>query len=257
MSKLRIAIAAVMALSASTAFGVVTNTPGSFVNSDLFLVVVNQTTGKSEAIDLGVTATALTFGQTFNVDPNLASNLGAGTLSYQLVAGDLSAQGPNGYSGSVLYTSSNNTYTAAQMNNTAIVGAVNSADLYLSTFANSFSAVGTGSNIYQTYLSAGTTATNWGPTASMSTAPGKGLGLTGIDFTAAVGSPLSFYTITSNSVDAAINSAGSIVKTGIFTLTGSSLSYAAAVPLPAALWLLGSGVLGLGAARRRRLAVVA
>ena len=253
MSKLRIAIAAVMALSASTAFGAVTNTPGSFVNSDLFLVVVNQTTGKTEAIDLGVTASALTFGQTFTVDPNLATNLGAGTLSYQLVAGDLSAQGSNGYSGNVLYTSSNNTYTAAQRNNTAIVNEVNSADLYLSTFAGSFNQVGS----YQTFVGSGAMAENWGPVAATPTAPGKGLGLTGIDFTATVGSPLSFYTITSNSVDAAINSAGSIVKTGIFTLTGSSLSYAAAVPLPAALWLLGSGVLGLGAARRRRVAVVA
>lgn len=80
MIKLRAAIAAALFLSASAAFAQVSNTPASGSNSDLFLVVVNQTTGKSEVVDLGTTATAISYGQSWSVDPNLASNLRTRTL---------------------------------------------------------------------------------------------------------------------------------------------------------------------------------
>jgi hypothetical protein len=253
--KFRFATVAALLLAATSAFAAApTNTPQSGVNSDLFLAVVNQTTGKSEIIDLGVTANSLTNGQTFNLDPNLATTLGAGTLTYQLVAGDISNSQANGFAGQTLYVSGNTQYAGTNMNAQTISNALGAADGYL--VAINMSAV----NGYQTFVSTGS-SNNWGPTAAGATAPGKNLGQTGFDFTAAVGSALNFYSyVVSGSASDQPTTASTATKLGSFTLTGSTLTFAvaaAATPIPAALWLLSSGLLGLGAARRRRSAAVA
>lgn len=257
--KFRFATAAALVLAATSAFAATpTNTPQSGVNSDLFLAVVNQTSGKSEIIDLGLTVDAMKVAATnnggstsFSLDPNLATTLGAGTLTYQLVAGDISNAQANGFAGQTLYVSGNTQYAGTNMNALTISNALGSADGYL--LATNMSAV----NGYQTFVSTGS-SNNWGPTAAISTAPGKNLGQTGFDFTAAVGSALNFYSyVVSASASDQPTTASTATKLGSFTLTGSTLTFTGLTPIPAALWLLSSGLLGLGAARRRRSAAIA
>jgi hypothetical protein len=198
-----------------------TNTPQSGTNSDVFIAVVNQSTGKSEIIDLGITFTTLlapvTGSASYHLDPNLLTNLGVGSLTYQLLAGDISNALANGFAGQTLYVSGNTQYSGSSMNAITIQNALSIADAYL--VGTNMSPV----NGYQSFVSS-SLANNWGPTNASLTAPGKNLGQTGFDFSAAVGSITNLYAYTVSSAAADQPTTASVAtRLGTVLLTGSTL----------------------------------
>jgi hypothetical protein len=263
MKNLRFAVAAVLALSASSAFAgtLTTPTPASGTASDMFLVVVNTANGKSEVVDLGVGATALTNGQTFNVaDPVATLGATTATLQYLVVGGDTSFSANNllNFDGNILYTTSTNAGTLT-WTGTAVNGGLNGLNTWFTNAfgggASTWAAAGTGN--YNSFTSGGTSTTgNWGPVNSLATMPGYNLSLTGLVANAAIGTAINLFSVTTTQTGAdAGTDAATATKLGTFTLSGSTLTFSnvvSSVPLPAALWLLASGVFGLGAAGRRR-----
>jgi hypothetical protein len=240
MTKFRVLAGLMLAFFASSAFAQVTSgQPVNGAASDLFVVVINQTTNATEMVDLGVLPTSLTSGQTWTVDPSL---VGAGTIVFQLVGGDWSNL-TGTYATDVLWSSSTNPAFAFRGDSTQT--AVSNFDTYLGNFAASFRANAL-NNGMQTYSVAGTSASRWTAT---------GLGIANFNAAGAIGSPLDLYSYTvTNDLNTAPATA---VKVGSFSLVGTTLTFTglSSVPVPAALWLLASGILGLGAAGRRRVAV--
>ncbi len=221
---LRIFLVMALLLCASLAIGQV-RTPGSGESSDLFLVLVNQTTGMSEVIDLGPVDAAFAVAGRWTVDGRYFARLGPGRLTYQLLAADLSSQGPNGFAGSMLYVSagsaSEHLMTPRVWTSFSIVTAVSVADSYLAAASHEFKALGG----HLVLRSRGTPATNWGPLNARIAAPGRELGMAGFDATEQVGSELSFYRIVAGARDVAAEPAGQMNLLGRFLLQGAVLRF--------------------------------
>lgn len=240
-------IAIVAALAAPVAAFAQVVTPANGINSDMFLAVTNNTSGASEVIDLGNLSGASLASQTWTVDPNLVSNLGgnASALTYQVFESfSLSSA-----AGTVLYSTFVPGSTIG-LQGTVMSTQISDVNTWLTTNA-SFALV----SGYQTATASG--LASWSATTNVN-GPGFNLGLAGFNAQQTVGSPIDLYAVTSTGARTAPVLSGSL---GTFTLSGNVLTFSSAVtqaPLPAAAWLLVSGLLGFGgAARRRRLAVTA
>lgn len=86
------------------------------------------------------------------------------------------------------------------------------------------------------------------------------LGGTGVDFSGSLSTVLNVYSLVSNGAQTAFTETllGTMKLTEVGSTTSYNLSYTpAAVPLPAAVWLLGSGLAGLGVIGRRRKTITA
>ncbi len=250
--------------------------PGS-VPSDLFIAIWNPSTNTSIVQDLGATpySTAAAAGNTATFDNlssgsyswtidngNLATDLGSGTYQYQIFAADNTAS--TTYYGNSLYLSLVGGATAPDpLNSELIQNGMSSISGYLQDF------LGGSTTIYKGTLGA---APGAGNIASYWAATPNGDGNTDsftMNTLANLGgdvstNPLNLVLYTGGGTAAAdsptastvVSVAGNSTNRGVFSITGNTLNYSVAsastVPLPAAGWLLISGLLGLVAVSRRR-----
>lgn len=224
-------------------------------NGDLVFVVVDTVTGASYYRDLGKTVsqfapgTAATFSTDVSTDANyssLVTEAGSNALAYAVVGG--------GYSGGV--TTGTNTYVSTSGTTSVETSPVSNANL--TAFKNidnqvygPLNGLPSATSYYVDITSAplflASSGGNWGAKANFS------------DLAATGTTPSNFYYLagTGNSGKPSTDT-----LVGAYTFSGGLLSFTAAggtapVPLPAAAWLLGSGLLGLVGIGRRRAAAKA
>ena len=258
------ALLAVAAIGASAgSFAAVDPMSGQ---TDLFVAVWNPSTQTSFVEDLGTPYTALGstfnnagFNTNWNVDSgSLASALGAGTYQYQVFAADYFTS-PNTFAGTSAYLS--------LVGGASIPTTIQDGDLV----NNAIGPTGTITTYIQNFLPGSTTSVVGTGSSYWALAP-KAAGLNGAFNInslenlggTSVGNPLNliFYVAGDDAGDTSASSVtgtavGSAAGRGIFNLTAAGLlTYnapsASTVPLPAAGWLLISGLLALVAVSRRR-----
>lgn len=264
------AVAAAIALSAGTAaFAAQSPLTGP---SDLFVAVWNPTTSKSYVEDLGSgwTMADLNSSSTFNSASgfslskaldggSLAADLGAGTYSFALFAGDLSVAGNSflAYTGNTQFLSQTSGMGATQESNGSVF------DNGGQTLAGYVGTNLPGSAM--SFLTAddhGAGSKYWAAPSNVN-APGSTLGIGGFQGAASGTGTLSllkYFGVSENAPDLITPTlVGNSSAAGLFALNDLTglLSYSLSggsspVPLPAAGWLLISGLLGLGAVGRRK-----
>jgi hypothetical protein len=225
-------------------------------NGSLILVVTDTVTGASFYQDLGQTVSTMlptnnaSFSLNVSGDANytaLTTEAGANALSFAVVGGANGVNAPLGGANDYLTTSGTQTYTATTLTNLnfrnfSLIDQNLTVPLNANTesASKSFYVAPTGSPLYN-------------QASGLWTWNGK----TSINTIASVGttpSNLFFLTGTGSTGHATPTLEGTVTfNAGMFTFTSNNVS---AVPLPAAVWLLGSGLAGLvGVGRRRRSAV--
>ena len=266
------AVAAALGLGATSAFSMglpSTNT------SDLILVVENNTTHATYALDTGIlidsvlptaSVTAGTIlgtsipGVSQAIAPSaaltsfLASNPASGD-SWTIEAGQYNGAGVNNATGS-----NSHAIGAAKMifasnlgtQNNGVVSNLNLTNLL--AFQNGLNPdLNTGGPLNPLLTATETSST----TSLYGTAAQQKYGLIGAPDMSTVGTAAQLFGFTGNNVAGTLNSyiLGSATLSTNGTLTFSA-NQASAVPLPAAVWLFGSGLMGLvGVSRRRKAAV--
>jgi len=262
--KFTVAALALMAAGASNAAltqqGSGTGTTGS--GSSVIVWAENTTTGSwyardtgyllnsflpnsvtTAAGDGGVTGTITTAGTTFSLaaDSNFSTWYGSqvGTVVWSLWGGDGQASAGTSNLSRLLIAASYNPSTVTAPVNSGIRNAVSTAQGVKGLMDQGFSATqATGSNAPSMFAGNGI-----GQTASTNT----------------VGNAAGLYYFATTQGTLANNTAATMTSYGAATATllaDGSFTYSAdgqsAVPLPAAAWLLGSGLMGMGAMVRRR-----
>jgi hypothetical protein len=241
MQKILSVMAFVAVLAAPASAFAAVNGPTTAGGSDWFVAVTNNSTGASAVIDLGVSSSSALTSQSFTLDATTLAGLGSSSaLTYQVFANN----GTSAAAGTVLYTTfvTGSTVGSQGTNLSTQIGAINT------WFTNNSASFVAASNL-QTATSSG--LSSWSQTTNVN-GPGATYGLAGFNAQAAVGSAIDLYSFTSTGNRTAPTQSASL---GTFTLSGNTLSFvaaAAATPLPAAAWLLASGLLGFGGFSRRR-----
>jgi len=267
---------------AGTAFA---QNDGSSGDGDLFLIVYDSTSGQTFLEDLGVQTGAVASDTAVNTAANAATG---GHLSTSLPGYSATFAADSTLS-SYLGSHSTDTFDWEVLANTGPTGQSTAANLLLTTAATPVSATFTNStgggfnngNINANTLSLQGDIDNWSGSLATDTSgylaafgnaatlPGQGLDKGALtwygsgDLTPALTWNPTSGTSTSNfylATDATSGGGNTELNADIFDLGTVSLSSngtltfagASPVPLPAALWLFGSGLLGLAAIARRR-----
>jgi len=274
------AVAVAVALSAgSAAFAATGPNEGS---SDLFIAVWNPSTNNSYVQDLGssFSFSALDSGSFntagFSVSSaaldggNLATALGAGTYTFALFAGDLSvAQNTFAqFQGNTMFYSQVAGGGATPLSNPGAFGAGNTVATYIDKNMNGGTTNPSSTTSFLAHDDGSSGSAYWA-SANNVNAPGSNFTLGGFNG-AATGTGtlnlLKYFAATDSGSDpATVSFVGSAGNPGVFSLNDATgvLSYSDGssggtnTPLPAAGWLLVSGLLGLGAVGRRKAATAA
>jgi hypothetical protein len=274
------AVAAVIALSAGSAAFAQSTGPNEVEGSDLFVAVWNSATNTSYVQDLGSQFSfANLTGSTFNSNNvtinsaaldggNLNTALGAGTYQFNVFAGDLITAGNagNNYQGNSFLLSQTAGLAIKQEQNNVVLGVAGPDSANYLTH----NAVNTAGFLVTDASQATNPASQYWASTGNVNAPGGNFGITNWPGSAAANGTsalnLVYYqALNPNDGGTDIMTASFIGGTtpGLFTLNGTTdvLSYTSGgtptVPLPAAAWLLVSGLLGLGAVGRRKTAAAA
>jgi hypothetical protein len=224
---------------------------GQSLNANDLVIYITDSNGTYYAADTGIslssvvnangTANTLPTAAQLNADaPNLNAFLAqGGTFTWTIAA----AGTPTNGSGDQIVFTSNNTNIATKYGpvDTGINNAINFATVIQTDLQGN----GTGSSCVVSasdgYCTGSISATQWKQGFGSSSS---------IVSTAGLNGSLALYSVTSGPT--------TVVNTGetiTLTSTGFTVTGASATPLPAAAWLLGSGLLGLiGVGRRRRAA---
>jgi hypothetical protein len=285
-SKVQLAALGVLALGGVAQAAIPPNTPGTG-NGDLMLYVYDVTQNTTYSADLGIGVNSFltqtqaagagaTAGTVFTLPGSSLSIAADTTLSgyltthssdviqWGLMAGAVTQSGLNANVGSQIYLTSSAadvpaTYTAATgPTNANLNSSYAGLQGTMSTNSASYVANGVNSNSGGTTFAApGTSGINWG-TDTQSTWYNAGhiTNAVGTTTSTGIGAVSSFYAVANSSATSSgkafVFNLGtvSLSAAGLLTITGNS-----AVPLPAAVWLFGSGLLGFfGIGRRRTLA---
>ncbi len=258
------ALAAAVALAAAGNANAAIDT-GNNSNGEMFVSVWDQTNAISYTRDLGITyndflANINNSATTYNfaADALYTSTFGAvdpSTLVWNIAAVNNFDAGFTNYTTYGVMSSSNNAAGVMSTTEGAMPGLINNGNYFAAgvnantaapfDFASNVSATATGGD---GYFGSNLWGNNWG-------------GLAGFNDTAAVGQSLDFYAIIADQTPYLNGGSAAnmvyIQAANQWTLAADgTLNYAAstpsAVPVPAAVWLLGSAMVGLvGVARRR------
>jgi hypothetical protein len=276
ITKLMLAGAALAAGGVANA-ATISVVPTASTGSDLVLFVTDTANNATFVQDLGVTVNSLgvtaatvaadaaagneysiyglgTVGSLNNpvgtngVDTSLVSFLNAnsgGTFTYGIL-GAATGNGQTLVSGQERFVA---TFTG-----NAVAGTGNIGLLY--TSEPSSSQAGGYAQTVNSYFSAVNLGTA-GPFGVNGTSGGSAAGITGVPTNAALGTPMYLYEVSTyndgNTTDANFyGSAVAITVSAAGVISGFATGSSGTVPLPAAVWLFGSGLLGMFGIRRRR-----
>jgi hypothetical protein len=278
---LKSAIAGALALGATSAFAM--GTPASN-GSDLILIVENNTTQVAYALDTGISLSSLlpgsgAFVSGATLDTSLAglnkTILASTTLQTFLAANPASndswaLEGAQ-YNGSATGGAANNSNTKAAGKALGVfasaigqinASAVNAVQLgAFQGYLNGLNAsVGqTNGGLFALTTATETTTAAYTNDVAAPSAASK-YGIIGANDLSAMGTTVELFGFTGNggtgNLQSYVLGTAGVDANGNLTFTGNSTGGGAPVPLPAAVWLFGSGLLGLvGVSRRRKTAV--
>lgn len=258
--KLKLIAAAAMFAVAGQASASIAN--GASGNGELFLSVYDTSTLTSYTRDLGITmndfiANGNTTNQSFAADALLTStfNLGSSSVKWNVAALDTIGSGAGGQR--YLSTSNTSLTTIKTTTNSAMTGGMFFVDNYVNAVNGS---IDTNTAVNSSYVNTSANGAAYFDTGFKK----DWLGNAKFDSTALVGQSLGFFYMTPSSTSglgkiSATQFAGTAGNAAWNLASNGNLNYSvaapAAVPVPAALWLLGSGLIGMvGVARRRKAA---
>ena len=247
MKLTRIAFAVAAATLATSAMADIT-TPNAGP-SDLFLAVWNPTTNQSIVQDLGVNLSNFQGTTSYQIDAgSFASDLNASGAVYAVVGGDATAGGfVNQFQGDAFYT------TTASSSNLAGLASGNIANgaITLGNWLDNIESAN-GGTLNPIKGNGALDPLYWNK-AAPGGGPNQTVGVSStFDASKAIGTSVGFYSLDAVAPDSSSTAAHVTTFAGNWNLSSSGLLTWTPVPLPAAVWMLLSGLCGVGALSRRR-----
>ncbi|MFO1436093.1 MAG: VPLPA-CTERM sorting domain-containing protein [Gammaproteobacteria bacterium] len=243
--KLKALAAAVALLAAGNANALVINNLASTGNSQFLFTAYDDTAAKSYVVGLNFDMDTLlanpTGTQTFSLAGLSSFFSGITTANWSVTAGDQTGTG--NFLGRRILTSANTAATSFTTTNSGVKNSAIAFDAYVNTTTacTAFTPCTQATSSDPAYAGQGAWSFNWGNNGP------SNIG------TLANGSELAAWLLSTSSQSlAGAATASKLAGTWKLNLTANTLTYSAAVPVPAAVWLMGSALTGLVSVGRRR-----